>query len=65
MGETEWATEGETNERRWHFFLLRVNRRSNEGFIASPVGISTSSFLKAGKESIVVVGKYKARLAIY
>lgn len=63
MGETEWATEGETNERRWNFFFMKVNRRSHEGFIACPVGISPSSFLKAGNESIKVVGKYKARLS--
>lgn len=61
MGETEWATEGETGG--GISFLMKVNRRSNEGFIASPVGTSPSSFLKAGKESIVVVGKYKARLS--
>lgn len=34
------------------YFLMKVNRRSNEGFIASPVGTSPSSFLKAGNESI-------------
>ena len=58
MGEREWATEGETNERKWNsFFFFKVNRRSNEGFIASTVGISPSLFLKAGNESIKVVGK--------
>lgn len=50
VGETEWATGGETGG--GIFFLMKVNRRSNEGFIASPVGTSPSSFLKAGNESI-------------
>lgn len=41
-------------------FMMKINRRSNEHFIASYVGTSPSSFLKAKNESIVALGSIKS-----